>query len=196
MIRFILAAIFIIVSSGSVDAMALSMPHPEGVDKGLTLLRVSQSEKDMSDQGQELGIFPSTIKMIASLAFVLSGILLVYWVFKKFLWKGTTAFGGGNLIKTLATSYLGQKKAVSIIEVAGELLVLGISDNHVSLLTKIEDRTRIEEIRKACGHKHSSPSFEDRLKRVSLKFKGNKGKDMLSELTDSIQEKVNRLKGI
>ena len=196
MIKFILATIFIIVSSGLFDTMAFSMSHPEGADKALTLPRVSQSEKVISDQGQEFGLLPSTIKMIASLAFVLSGILLVYWVFKKFLWRGTTALGGGNLIKTLATSYLGQKKAVSIIEVAGEILVLGISDSHISLLTKIEDRTRIDEIRKACGHRPSSPSFEDRLKRVSLKFKGNNRKDMLSELTDSIQGKVNRLKGI
>ena len=113
---------------------------------------------------------------------------------KKILSKNTRVFGGGNLIRTLATSYVGPRKAVSIVDVAGEVLVLGISNNEVSLLTKIKDPARVEAIKSVCGRNSPLRSFEDHLKRVSSKFKRNTEGDVLSELTHSFRDKVSRLK--
>jgi len=193
---FILLPVFLIISIGLIGAEVLPVSPFTGSDKGQTQLEASHIEKRWVNQEEELDLLSSTIKMIASLAFILAVIILTYWVVKKFLVKSTAVFGGGKLIRTLTTSYLGQKKAVSIVEVAGEILVLGISNNHISLLTKIEDRAKVEEIKDAYGQRDPRSSFEYQLKRVSSKFKRNKGKDMLSELTNSIQEKVGRLKGI
>lgn len=49
---------------------------------------------------------------------------------------------GSNLIKILATKGIAPKKYVSVIEVGGEIIVLGMSESSVSLLTKM-DRSQI-----------------------------------------------------
>ena len=51
----------------------------------------------------------------------------------------------------MSTNYLAPKKNISLVEVAGEILVLGISDQNISLLTSIREPDRIEEIKKAHG---------------------------------------------
>ena len=62
-----------------------------------------------------------------------------------------TAFGGGNLVQVLSTSFLAPKKNIALVEVAGEILVLGVSDQNISLLTSIREPRRIEEIKSAHG---------------------------------------------
>ncbi|MDO9463645.1 MAG: flagellar biosynthetic protein FliO, partial [Deltaproteobacteria bacterium] len=49
---------------------------------------------------------------------------------------------GSNLINILATKGIAPKKYVSVIEVGGEIIVLGMSESSVSLLTKM-DRAQI-----------------------------------------------------
>ena len=62
-----------------------------------------------------------------------------------------TAFGGGNLVQVLSTSFLAPKKNIALVEVAGEILVLGVSDQNISLLTSIREPRRIDEIKSAHG---------------------------------------------
>jgi flagellar biogenesis protein FliO len=45
---------------------------------------------------------------------------------------------GSNLIKILATKGIAPKKYVSVIEVGGEIIVLGMSEGSVSLLTRMD----------------------------------------------------------
>ena len=49
----------------------------------------------------------------------------------------------------VSTNYLAPKKNISLVEVGGEILVLGISDQNISLLTRISEPERIEEIKNA-----------------------------------------------
>jgi len=62
-----------------------------------------------------------------------------------------TAFGGGKLVQVLSTNFLAPKKNIALVEVAGEILVLGVSDQNISLLTSIREPERIEEIKNAHG---------------------------------------------
>ena len=164
--------------------------------KGQGVPVMSEAKTDMSKLNGEVDFVSSVIKMIASLALVLAGILASYWVVKRFILKSGGGFGGRNLIQTLATGYLGQKKNITLVEVAGEVLVLGITNNNISLLSKIQDKEKIEEIHSTHGFKRNSPSFESQLKKVSSKMKEGKGRDILSEFTESIQDKVSRLKDL
>ena len=78
-----------------------------------------------------------------------------FYRFKKYVLKNT-AFGGGKLVQVLSTNFLAPKKNIALVEVAGEILVLGISDQNISLLTSIREPGRIEEIKNAHGG-NSSP---------------------------------------
>ena len=86
--------------------------------------------------------------MVTTLSLVLGLIFLLFFGFKKYVLKNT-AFGGGKLVQVLSTSFLAPKKNIALVEVAGEILVLGVSDQNISLLTSIREPERIEEIKNA-----------------------------------------------
>jgi len=74
----------------------------------------------------------------------------LFFGFKKYVLKNT-AFGGGKLVQVLSTNFLAPKKNIALVEVAGEILVLGVSEQNISLLTSIREPDRIEEIKNAHG---------------------------------------------
>ncbi|MFH1624581.1 MAG: flagellar biosynthetic protein FliO [Pseudomonadota bacterium] len=191
---FLLSAIFLVISSGSYDTRTWALDHPAGPDKSHTWLEMSETSRGSPTGEKQVDLFSSTLKMIGSLAFVLAGILVTFWIIKKFLSKGGKVFGGRDVIRILATTYLGQKKVISVVEVADELLVLGITSNHISLLTKIEDGGKIEEIKNVYSQRGNRSSFEYQLRRVSSKLKGARREETLSGLTNSIKERVSKLK--
>jgi flagellar protein FliO/FliZ len=54
-------------------------------------------------------------------------------------------------VNVLGSGFLGPKKNIVLVEVAGEVLVLGMSQNNISLLTNITDPEKIEEIKSRGG---------------------------------------------
>ena len=108
-----------------------------------------------------------------TLSVVLGLIYLLFFGFKKYVLKNTVFGGGGKLIQVVSTNYLAPKKNISLVEVAGEILVLGISDQNISLLTSIREPERIEDIKNASGEKTRSAPWrqgisEDVAGKVSL----------------------------
>ncbi len=88
-------------------------------------------------------------KMFSSLALVLGVMFLAFYIFKKFVLKNGLMGGNTQTIKVLGTGVIAPRKSVSLVEVAGEILVLGISNDNISLLSKVEDEEKIEEIKTA-----------------------------------------------
>ena len=69
-------------------------------------------------------------------------------------------FGGGEkLVNVLGSGFLGPKKNIVLVEVAGEVLVLGMSQDHIALLTNITDPDKIEEIKLSGGKGDSGLSW-------------------------------------
>ena len=106
-------------------------------------------------KSESVSFFSSGLRMVTTLSLVLGLIFLLFFGFKKYVLKNT-AFGGGKLVQVLSTNFLAPKKNIALVEVAGEILVLGISDQNISLLTSIREPGRIEEIKNAHGG-NSSP---------------------------------------
>jgi flagellar biosynthetic protein FliO len=99
--------------------------------------------------GSAPGMPETAGKMFSSLALVLGVMFLIFYVFKKFVLKNGLMGGNTQTIKVIGTGVLGPRKSVSLVEVAGEILVLGISNDNISLLSKIEDEEKIEELKTA-----------------------------------------------
>ncbi len=71
------------------------------------------------------------------------------------IWAGSylyTRFAGGQMkggrsvIKVISTMPLGSKKSITIVNIAGEYLVLGVTADNVSFLTKIDDTETIKSL--------------------------------------------------
>ena len=88
-----------------------------------------------------------TVKTFTMFALVLALMFLIFFVFKKYVLKNTIFGGNEKFVRVLGSGFLGPKKSVVMVEVAGEVLVLGISNDNISLLTQIQDKEKIEEIK-------------------------------------------------
>lgn len=109
------------------------------------------SLKDSRPTGKPMEMIPSGLKMISMFTVVLGLMFLIFFGFKKYVLKNT-AFGGGNqLVNVLGSWFLGPKKNIALVEVAGEVLVLGMSQENITLLSSIIDEEKIEEIKNASG---------------------------------------------
>jgi len=88
------------------------------------------------------------VKMISSLALVLGMIFILAWAGKKYL--GGLIPGGGfdAAVTVLATGSVGVKHQVSVVDVAGEALIIGISGDRMTLLGSIHDEESVERLRR------------------------------------------------
>ena len=71
----------------------------------------------------------TSIKIFSAMTVSLIILYFFYYWMKKGIKRNT--YGGNNLIKILSSNYIGVKKRISLIEIPGLILVLGIAnDNH------------------------------------------------------------------
>lgn len=96
-------------------------------------------------EGKDISYF-QVVKTLFALVLVIFVILGSLYALKVMMGRGIGRRGGGALIQVLATSFVGPKKAITIVKVAGEHLVLGITNSEISFLSKIEDPEAIQQI--------------------------------------------------
>jgi flagellar protein FliO/FliZ len=108
----------------------------------------------------------STIKMVLSLVVVLGVIWGLYRVARKAL-PMTPAGGKGRMIQILESQYLGMKKSVTMVQVPGAVLVLGVSADKINLLTQIDNPEIIQGITDRSGQQRAVVSFRDQLRRMT-----------------------------
>lgn len=115
-------------------------------------------------------LFSATMKMLASLGIVLGGMFILFYFSKKFLNKNISG-KKETLIRVLSSTYVGVKKSVSLVEIPDGLLVLGVTNDNISLLSKIEDRDVVNRIKAEYDNPQSS--FSDHINKLTGKLKPN-----------------------
>jgi len=119
-------------------------------------------------------IASTAMQMLTALGVVLGGLIVVFYFMKRFLKRD---IGGSKeqLIKVIASQYIGIKKNISIVEIPGSILVVGVSNDNISLLTKIEDKVVLDDLRQE--NSRIAPSFSDHLQRLTGRFKQAKNSE-------------------
>jgi len=114
----------------------------------------------------------TSFKMLAALALVLGGLGIFFYITKRVMRKdiGTS---GGEMIRVLASQYIGLKKNISLVQIPGAILVVGIAGDSIRLLTKIEDKTILDQIHDR-GSGRITPSFSDQLNKITSRFIGHR----------------------
>jgi len=110
----------------------------------------------------------NAFQMLAALGIVLGGLLVIFYLMKRFF-KRDVGRSKEQLIKVIASQYIGIKKNISIVEIPGSILVVGVSNDNISLLTEIEDKVVLDSLRQE--NSRISPSFSDHLQRLTGRFK-------------------------
>ncbi len=123
----------------------------------------------------------SFIKMISALAVILGLLVGSLYFFKRFMRTGGPGTDQGELIRIVATRYLGPKSSVMVMDIAGQIVAVGVSGNQMTLLTPITDPGSLERIRNLKATGRSGLSFSEQLlayktKLETMRFKGREQK--------------------
>lgn len=100
----------------------------------------------VSQSGETVTLVFAILKVIGSLGLVLGIMILLAFFFKKIGVSGGN-LKQGSLIKIMDTRMIAPKKYVSVLQVANEYVVVGITEQNINLLSKLNNT---EEIEKFC----------------------------------------------
>ena len=92
----------------------------------------------------EYSLIISFIKMLFALAVVLGLMIASAYFLKRIISHTPAGINNDSAINILMTRYLGPKHSIMMIEVLGQMLVVGVSSGQMTLLTQITDPALIE----------------------------------------------------
>ncbi|MGD9007518.1 MAG: flagellar biosynthetic protein FliO [Desulfobacteraceae bacterium] len=112
---------------------------------------------------------PELMSMLLRLLFAfigLVGILVVARFTLKRSGRLGAMVGSRSLVQVVSTGYIGVKKSVTIVKIPDAILVLGVTNERITLLSKIEDQALIDRI---CANNpiEESPSFYRQLHKLT-----------------------------
>lgn len=86
----------------------------------------------------EVSLLSTGLKTAVMLLIVLALLFGVLYIMKRFSFFQRES-GGKQLIKVIATKHLSPKERIEVVEIEGEKIVVGISANNITFLTKLKD---------------------------------------------------------
>ncbi|MGB9596031.1 MAG: flagellar biosynthetic protein FliO [Candidatus Poribacteria bacterium] len=124
------------------------------------------------------GNFGDSIRMITSLFFVLALIVGGVFLLKKIPLYRRFMLGSRNPVSVITSVSLGHRRSVCVVKVANEMLILGLTNTNISLLSKMDADEFLSymntDIIDSYKSDENKTSFLNQLK----KFIGNKQQDI------------------
>ena len=95
------------------------------------------------------------LKTFGMLCIVLAILVVVLFLMKRFFYL-KDGFGQGQFIKVISSHHLTPKERIALIDVVGEKIVVGITPESITFLTKIEKSEALDRIEsiEAAGTPH------------------------------------------
>jgi len=115
-------------------------------------------------------LYTTAIKTFSTLAIMLAVILIGFYLVKRFWPKGAGFMGSHQWVKVITATSIAPKKMISLVEVGDEILVLGLTDSHISLLTKVTDEQMIHSLKASLGKKTLGSPFYQQFKGLINKY--------------------------
>ncbi len=116
----------------------------------------------------EIG-FLAFIRLFIALIVILGLIYAAVYLMRRFWSRQITQPSTSNLFSILGVLHLSPKKTIYMIGMPGRILILGVSENRIEMLSEITDQEEIELIKSSAGDV-TSFSFLSHLKRWSGKI--------------------------
>lgn len=172
-------SLFVVISLFAFNFSFLTVSHAAPLTDGSVLQMKNEKIPMPGNEGPS--IFMSFVRLVSGLAIILGLILLVYYFINERIKKTGGIPGKGKIINIISTHYLAPKKAIMLIEVAGEYLLLGVGDE-INFLTKIENLEGVVD-----SANSGQSEFTTYLKAAS-------GNDRLTSVVSSISSTIERLR--
>ena len=93
-------------------------------------------------------VWESLIRMVSALGVVLILMLACAYLFRRLQGSGKFSSGSAPLVKILGSGYVGSRTNIVVVNVAGEILILGTTADSLVPLGRITDTERINRLTK------------------------------------------------
>ena len=155
---------------------------------GISLASKAFGETEPMEFGQvPVRTTPDLVPMLGRtfLSLIVIGVLiyLVLLVLRKSLYKQWRNRGGDDLFSVLGSTFVGPKKTVCLLKVLDRILIVGVTDTQISLLSEITEASEVESMIHASRQRGSGPSdrFVDHLDTFVTRLK-NGGRNAQREV--------------
>jgi flagellar biogenesis protein FliO len=115
-----------------------SIQSTESVLVGDTVFAAETVQWDPDQASDEMSMFPLIAKVCIGLGLVVGLAWGSVWLLRRTA-LGQGAIGAGSLVKVVERTWLGPKKAIFLVDVAGRTLALGVTDEQISVLSAWEE---------------------------------------------------------
>ena len=108
-------------------------------------------------------LFGAAAQMVGVMVVLLAGLFLLVYLLRRMNAAKRGLFGGSDMIRIIATRALAPKKYITLVEIGGTILTLGVSDDGITCL----DKTPAQEFKRDHGPspvQAPGPGFAERLK--------------------------------
>ena len=94
-----------------------------------------------------VSFFWSFFKMLAALAFVIALMIIAMYFIKKYFFHSLPVMNGSTMINIVSTRHLSPKNSLVLIEVLGQVMLVGVSNQQMSMLSTITDPDAMEKMK-------------------------------------------------
>jgi len=120
---------------------------PLPANNGTTGVQLSEDEKPLDAflNKSNDSVTMSLLKLVGALLLVVIGIYGFIFILKRMMGQKLSGNRGHKLIEVLETSYIAQKKSVSLIRIADRSVLVGVTDRGINVLTELssDETTRV-----------------------------------------------------
>lgn len=106
--------------------------------------------------------------MLGALAIVIAMMIGTAYVLKKYFYRSPETAGGNPMIHILSDRYLGPKSSILLVDVLGQVMLLGVSATQISALGTITDPEALENLKTIRLQPRALPISESILRCRSL----------------------------
>ena len=132
------------------------------------------------------------LRTVAVLAIIVVSIFVLFRILVK---NKNKIISDSEIIKVMATFPLAANRVIQIVDIGGKFLVLGVTDSNINLITTIEDKEVIDNIRLFYSkEKAQKTGFKDQF----LKILGGKMFSKTGQISylDSYKKRIKKMKNM
>jgi flagellar protein FliO/FliZ len=108
--------------------------------------------------------------MLASLAVVIALMIGAMYLLKKYYYQPSTAINGNSMIRIISTCHLNPKNSILLVDVLGQVMLLGVSNHQMSILGTITNPEVLDKVKNIHLSQKSIP-VSDTLARYKSLFR-------------------------
>jgi flagellar protein FliO/FliZ len=130
------------------------------------------------------------LRTVAVMGVIIIG---VYFLFRTLVKKKSKLVANSEVITVLATYPLAANRIIQVVDIGGQVLVLGVSESSINLITELKDKEAIDQIRLASSKEQGGAG---NFKETFMNLLGGKGFSKPGQIShlSGYQKRINRMR--